>query len=891
MSEERSTPLLPAPDTLRAISPTALAERSVPTGSGEPPSLPGRDDLQAPQTSKDAGVDVSASAKGEEGDEPRTASRVDEDHLRPSSTADPNEAVISSTASAATSSEAPATTQSSLFVRVSPGNAQIPRPSAPSAPDNSPASASFAVLLTQFLLPTYSACNPEFDYRPDRNPRRVLTKPSKPALNNGYDNEDSDYILYVNDVLGTFGQVVKCMNMKTKDLVAVKVIKNKPAYYNQSLVEVTILDLLNRQWDREDKHHIVVMKDTFLFRNHLCIVFEMLSINLYELIKQNQFRGLSTNLVRVFVQQILDCLIVLNKAKIIHCDLKPENVLLKGLDSPDLKVIDFGSACHENQTVYTYIQSRFYRSPEVLVGLPYTSSIDMWSLGCIAAELFLGLPLFPGASEYNQVARIVEILGVPHSYMCDKGKTARTFFVKDGEGRSSWRMKTMEEYSRETGNIEQPSKRYFKGTTLNEIINSYPINRKGLPQKEIDREMMNRLAFVDFLNGVLNLNPLERWSPQQAKMHPFVTGERLTGPFSIARPFSGSPVPPAADHAALRASPADSPSAEGREETHSMAPIGVDSVLSGMSAYRRARANTISSSKVGTVPPNLLHLVAIQQQSGPNKARLVRERNSQQQLQNQAAASSPRHADETLTSLATLATAKMLQLDQEPPHLRQAVGRRSSSNALIRGDDIGSAVARTSAPGTPRRPPPSGVGLRSTPRTLLDSSAHSRRDIFAEPRLSAELSPSANNLSEGFSLLRIPMQPTPADTSVDADSDAVSIAGSYRQGSLLRRVQSFGMDPRSFSGVEADLFSSVTQSEGNLGPPRQMGTASMDPAAFGIPRELLAGLADDDVADEHLRIDGQQDLRRHPRQGSRGERGPALQQQLMHGRHFSSDSL
>ena len=86
------------------------------------------------------------------------------------------------------------------------------------------------------------------------------------------------------------------------------------------------------------------------------------------------------------------------------------------LQSPQIKVIDFGSACHERQTVYTYIQSRFYRSPEVLLGLTYNSAIDMWSLGCIAVELFLGLPLFPGTSEYNQITRIVEMLGYDHPY-------------------------------------------------------------------------------------------------------------------------------------------------------------------------------------------------------------------------------------------------------------------------------------------------------------------------------------------------------------------------------------------------------------------------------------------------------------------------------------------
>ncbi|KAI8917441.1 kinase-like domain-containing protein [Entophlyctis helioformis] len=399
--------------------------------------------------------------------------------------------------------------------------------------------------LTRDLLKTYKMCNPSYVYQPLNNPRRVLTKPSKPAHNDGHDNEDWDYILYVNDILGesqqymildilgqgTFGQVVKCQNLKTSELVAIKVIKNKPAYYNQSLVEIMILQLLNNEYDKHDKHHLARMMDTFVYRNHLCIVFEMLSVNLYELIKQNQFRGLSTNLVRVFVSQMLDALVVLTKAKIIHCDLKPENILLKNLESPTIKIIDFGSACHENQTVYTYIQSRFYRSPEVLMGLPYTSSIDMWSVGCIAAELFLGLPLFPGSSEYNQMSRIVEMLNVPPNHMCEKGKTASHFFVKHErpDAKPFFTLKPMEDYMKEFGTTEQPSKRYFNGTTLPEIINSYPIMRKGLSSKEIEKEMNNRRAFIDFLHGLLNLNPHERWSPQQAKMHPFVTGEKFVG--------------------------------------------------------------------------------------------------------------------------------------------------------------------------------------------------------------------------------------------------------------------------------------------------------------------------------------------------------------------------
>lgn len=117
--------------------------------------------------------------------------------------------------------------------------------------------------LTVHLPATYRICNPSFKYESSRNPRRVLTKPSKGCKNDGYDNEDSDYILYVNDILGseeaghknrylildvlgqgTFGQVVKCQNLKTQEVVAVKVIKNRTAYFNQSMMEVSVLDLV-----------------------------------------------------------------------------------------------------------------------------------------------------------------------------------------------------------------------------------------------------------------------------------------------------------------------------------------------------------------------------------------------------------------------------------------------------------------------------------------------------------------------------------------------------------------------------------------------------------------------------------------------------------------------
>ncbi|SCW03203.1 LAFE_0G05270g1_1 [Lachancea fermentati] len=402
------------------------------------------------------------------------------------------------------------------------------------------------IALTESLITTYTLCSSEFSYQTSKNPKRVLTKPSEGKHNNGNDNVNSDYILYVNDVLGveqnrkylvldilgqgTFGQVVKCQNLITKEILAVKVVKSKSEYLNQSITEAKILELLNTKIDPLNEHHFLRMHETFVHKNHLCLVFELLSNNLYELLKQNQFHGLSINLIRTFARQLLDSLCVLKDNKLIHCDLKPENILLVSLDRPDLKVIDFGSACDETRTIYTYIQSRFYRAPEVILGIPYSTSIDMWSLGCIIAELFLGIPIFPGSSELNQITRIVTTLGLPPTWMLDMGKNSTNFLLKSEGSGKSWRLKSVNEYNKEFQAQEQPGKQYFKWDKLDDIIKNYRIPKKIANSPPlVEREMHDRDCLTNFLKGLLNINPLERWTPQQANMHPFITQQPFTG--------------------------------------------------------------------------------------------------------------------------------------------------------------------------------------------------------------------------------------------------------------------------------------------------------------------------------------------------------------------------
>jgi serine/threonine protein kinase len=486
------------------------------------------------------------------------------------------------------------------------------------------------------LTSYYSKCTSEFKYKAGTAPRRVLTKVADGIHNGGYDNIEHDYICRVNDVIenpdgiqyeiaerlghGTFGQVLKCQ-VANKEAVAVKIIKNKPAYFHQAIVEVKVLQTLNQRADADGQNHIVRMLDFFVYRRHLCIVFELLSVNLYEVLKQNQFRGLSTTLIRTLMEQLLKALGVLRRAKVIHCDVKPENVLLSTTRTTQIKLIDFGSACFEQYTVYTYIQSRFYRSPEVLIGLPYTSAIDMWSLGCIAAELYLGLPIFPGTSEFDQMTRIVEVLGNPPKGMLQTGRSTRKFFrlVEEGEEReeeedredakqvsprrqaasnvsstgtpqaydledfesasattgsvmgepwaelddmqaagkhrpglpqsnagvpptgsvkvkaraeSGYKLKSKEEYERETHKTEQASKKYVRFTSLEEMLEQVSLK----PGPKYGEEQNRRKSFLHFLRGVLQFEPVLRWSPEQAQTHPFIRGVTFDPDFTPNEP-------------------------------------------------------------------------------------------------------------------------------------------------------------------------------------------------------------------------------------------------------------------------------------------------------------------------------------------------------------------
>ena len=270
---------------------------------------------------------------------------------------------------------------------------------------------------------------------------------SRPPKDNSFDDDRGDYIankgsnIYFRyEVMshmgkGSFGKVYKVYDHKEKLEVALKILKCFPMDKNQIDLEPEILMYLKKKWQKENhtlwKYHIIDIQEYFEFRLHKCIIVPIHDINLYEKIKELNFEGFTVDIIRRMTIQLLKCLKFLKENKIIHWDLKPENVLLKNKQKSGIVIIDFGSSCFENKKMYAYIQSRFYRAPEVLLGIPYSYPIDMWSLGWILLELYQGFPIFPGENEKEQMGLIMELRGVPPINLIEEASRRDIFFDKN----------------------------------------------------------------------------------------------------------------------------------------------------------------------------------------------------------------------------------------------------------------------------------------------------------------------------------------------------------------------------------------------------------------------------------------------------------------------------
>lgn len=390
------------------------------------------------------------------------------------------------------------------------------------------------VRLTVKLLDTYQEINERYYAKHNRRSQ------------DQWDDEHGDYIIRAGDMIdnrykvvkkpngsspvlgkGSFGQVAYAIDTKAKrgerQDVAIKIIKNHHHWYEQAKSEIALLKRFTsmkpvdvgdgKTQDWVDHANIVRLVDDFEFRNHCCLVFELLPFTLYDLLRYSKFKGVSLQLTSKFAHHLLKALDSLRAADVdvIHCDLKPENVMLVKHDDHRVKMIDFGSACSSKNQPFTYIQSRFYRSPEVLLCSPYSHAIDMWSLGCILVEMHTGHPLFNGKNEAEQIWKISEVLGLPPDDMIrnagSKSKVKGLFKEElHGDGKS---------YVLSSKTL--PAKMLTGATrSLRKFVrNPTP------PPWTTEQECMYAM-FEDLVLKMLAFDPKERITPADALKHPFV---------------------------------------------------------------------------------------------------------------------------------------------------------------------------------------------------------------------------------------------------------------------------------------------------------------------------------------------------------------------------------
>uniref|UniRef100_A0A1J3IX85 Serine/threonine-protein kinase ppk15 n=1 Tax=Noccaea caerulescens TaxID=107243 RepID=A0A1J3IX85_NOCCA len=303
---------------------------------------------------------------------------------------------------------------------------------------------------------------------------------------------------YITEYIGSaaFSKVVQAQDLHNGVDVCLKIIKNDKDFFDQSLDEIKLLKHVNKH-DPSDEHHILRLYDYFYHQEHLFIVCELLRANLYEFQKFNQESGgepyFNLSRLQVITRQCLDALVFLHGLGIIHCDLKPENILIKSYKKCAVKIIDLGSSCFRSDNLCFYVQSRSYRAPEVILGLPYDEKIDLWSLGCILAELCSGQVLFPNEAVAMILARIVAVLGSIETEMLEKGQETDKYFTKEFD-------------------------LYHLNEESNEI--EYIITEESCleDQLHVSDEM-----FLDFVRSLLEINPLRRPTALEALNHPWLS--------------------------------------------------------------------------------------------------------------------------------------------------------------------------------------------------------------------------------------------------------------------------------------------------------------------------------------------------------------------------------
>ncbi|CAL1574338.1 unnamed protein product [Knipowitschia caucasica] len=237
---------------------------------------------------------------------------------------------------------------------------------------------------------------------------------------------------------GAFGKVAKCYDRERGEFVAVKIVRNIDCFSEVARSEITVLEEINAL-DDDNTFACVRMLDWFDHCGHVCIVFELLGLSTCEFLQQNHFLPFSLDQIRHMAFQLFRAVCFLHRNKLTHTDLKPENILLvcsdfdleynqekrrneKTLKNIDVKVVDFGTATFDHERHESLVSTRHYRAPEVILDLGWNQSCDVWSLGCVLMEFYLGRTLFPTHDSREHLAMMERVLGSIPAHLLQQTK-------------------------------------------------------------------------------------------------------------------------------------------------------------------------------------------------------------------------------------------------------------------------------------------------------------------------------------------------------------------------------------------------------------------------------------------------------------------------------------
>ncbi|XP_029673932.1 dual specificity protein kinase CLK2 isoform X7 [Formica exsecta] len=348
-----------------------------------------------------------------------------------------------------------------------------------------------------------------------RSPSTRSQSPRAPSVE---DDEDGHLVYQSGDILanrykvlatlgeGTFGKVVKVKDLQMDHVMALKIIKNVEKYREAAKLEINALEKIAVK-DPEGQHLCVKMLDWFNYHGHMCIAFEMLGLSVFDFLRDNCYQPYPLEHVRHMGYQLCYAVKFLHDNKLTHTDLKPENILFVDSDydstynnkkrrdtrrvkRTDIRLIDFGSATFDHEHHSTIVSTRHYRAPEVILELGWSQPCDVWSIGCILFELYLGITLFQTHDNREHLAMMERILGtIPHR-MARKTKT-KYFY----HGKLDWDDKSS-------------AGRYVRD-------NCKPLHRYMLSDDEEHRQLF------DLVQRMLEYEPSQRITLKDALTHQF----------------------------------------------------------------------------------------------------------------------------------------------------------------------------------------------------------------------------------------------------------------------------------------------------------------------------------------------------------------------------------